>query len=90
MEIQLDETTRLGADKYQYIIFKKQISKNTGEVTWHAKEFYDTLEYLFEILIERDIRASEVKQVLDLPNEVKNAAERLEIALKGYLEPSEE
>ena len=54
--IQLSDKYYIGADKYQWILYTKELNKKTNEVKMKAIKFYPTLESLLEKTLEMNLR----------------------------------
>ena len=60
IDIIINEETKIQGDKYQFMICKKYKDKKKGEV-WYPKEFFPSLDYLIDHLVEEKLFLSDAK-----------------------------
>jgi hypothetical protein len=56
MIIQINPDWRIAADPLQWIVQQRQVSKNTGAESWHAKGFHKYIADALQQLVQRQVR----------------------------------
>jgi hypothetical protein len=87
--IQLSNKYYIGADKYNWILYKQVINKKTNEAEMVATKFYPTLESLLTNCLEMNMRElcmdkkSLSSLVISMSNERKKFSKQARIVCEG-------
>lgn len=86
--ITLNENHRLSSDSRQWKLEKKNINKNTKEVTWSPIRYYTTLDGAVNACHGYFLRISDAMEINELMSESKKITSDLVKALSPKIELS--
>jgi hypothetical protein len=78
----LDEFWAIDTDHYNFILFKRQASRNGTPGRWAPKRYYPNLQQLFESLARKMIRTEETE--LPLPEHVNAVCDEVGARLSRF------
>lgn len=78
----LDEHWAIDTDLYNFILCRRQVSRNGAPGRWEPKHFYPNLEQLFESLARKMVRTEETG--LPLPEHVNTVFDEVEARLSRF------
>jgi hypothetical protein len=78
----LDEHWAIDTDPYNFILFKRQVSRNGTPGRWAPKHFYPNLQQLFDSLARKMIRMEETG--LPLSEHVNAVCDEVEARLSRF------
>jgi len=77
VHIEIDKDTAIECTIHGWQICKKSIESKTGKVTWPPHSFYATLDACMNGLLQRKIRTSDARSIVELVDVVKKESAKI-------------